>query len=141
MDFTAMRSAWVAADPKLMGGVVPWIGTGAAGNQMPAQQNNMTTQGVNHAASDPELDKMFLATIAELYVKKRLDRWHEVQQKASRFTHSLISRFDQYAVSSSRRGNGMTHLNNTSHGLAGVQKIANQPARNTKCMGSLPVPH
>ena len=124
MDFTAMRAAWVAADPKLMGGVVPWIGAGAALNQMPAQQNNMTTQGVNHAASDPELDKMFLATIAELDVKKRLDRWHEVQQKAFAL-HSfpgIVRVFDQYAVSN-RIGEwtGMSHLNNgLVMGLAGV---------------------
>jgi peptide/nickel transport system substrate-binding protein len=127
MDFTAMRSSWVAADPKLMGGVVPWIGVGSgtAGNQMPAQQNNMTTQGVNHAASDPDLDRMFLDTIAELDVKKRLDKWHEVQQKAFAL-HSFpgVSRvYDQYAVSNKvGEWNGMTHLNNAFvMGLAGVQ--------------------
>jgi peptide/nickel transport system substrate-binding protein len=124
MDFTAMRSAWVAADPKLMGGVVPWIGAGAALNQMPAQQNNMTTQGVNHAASDPELDKMFLDTIAELDVKKRLDSWHEVQQKAFAL-HSfpgLVRVYDQYAVSNKvGEWTGMSHLNNgLVMGLAGV---------------------
>jgi len=127
MDFTAMRSGWVAADPKLMGGVVPWIGVGSgtAGNQMPAQQNNMTTQGVNHAASDPDLDKMFLATIAELDPKKRLEMWHTVQQKAFSL-HSFpgISRvYDQYAVSDKvGEWKGMTHLNNALvMGLAGVQ--------------------
>ena len=26
MDFTAMRSGWIGKDPKIMGGVVPWIG-------------------------------------------------------------------------------------------------------------------
>jgi peptide/nickel transport system substrate-binding protein len=125
MDFTAMRSGWVAADPKMLGGVVPWIGAGAALNQMPAQQNNMTTQGVNHAASDPELDRMFLETIAELDVKKRLDRWQEVQKKAFAL-HSfpgIVRVFDQYAVSN-RVGEwtGMSHLNNgLVMGLAGVQ--------------------
>ena len=127
MDFTAMRSAWVAADPKLMGGVVSWIGVGSgtAGNQMPAQQNNMTTQGVNHAASDPDLDAMFFDTIAELDPKKRLDKWHAVQQKAYSL-HSFpgISRvYDQYAVSNKVGAwNGMTHLNNALIiGLAGVE--------------------
>jgi len=106
---------------------VPWIGVGSgtAGNQMPAQQNNMTTQGVNHAASDPDLDKMFLDTIAELDPNKRLEKWHAVQQKAFAL-HSFpgISRvYDQYAVSD-RVGEwqGMTHLNNALvMGLGGVQ--------------------
>jgi peptide/nickel transport system substrate-binding protein len=127
MDFTAMRSGWVAADPKLMGGVVPWIGVGSgtAGNQMPAQQNNMTTQGVNHAAGDPELDKMFFDTIAELDPNKRMEKWHSVQQKAFAL-HSFpgISRvYDQYAVSEKvGEWQGMTHLNNALViGLAGVQ--------------------
>lgn len=116
MDFTAMRTNWVAADPNMMGGVVPWIGfgSGSAGNQMPAQQNNMTSKGVNHAANDPELDKMFLDTIAELDAKKRLDMWHTVQQKAYAL-HSFpgITRvYDQYAVSS-KVGEfaGPTHMN------------------------------
>jgi peptide/nickel transport system substrate-binding protein len=128
MDFTAMRSGWVAADPKLMGGVVPWIGVGSgtAGNQMPAQQNNMTTRGVNHAASDPELDQLFLETIAELDPQKRLEKWHTVQQKAFAL-HSFpgISRvYDQYAVSDKvGEWQGMTHLNNALvMGLAGVQQ-------------------
>ncbi len=115
MDFTAMRTNWVAGDPNMMGGVVPWIGvgSGAAGNQMPAQQNNMTSKGVNHAANDPELDKMFADTIAELDAKKRLDMWHTVQQKAFAL-HSFpgITRvYDQYAVSS-KVGEfaGPTHL-------------------------------
>ena len=53
MDYTAMRSGWVAKDPKIMGGVATWIGIGggAAGNSIPAQQNNMTSKGVNQAAA------------------------------------------------------------------------------------------
>jgi peptide/nickel transport system substrate-binding protein len=127
MDFTAMRSAWVAADPKLMGGVVSWIGVGSgtAGNQMPAQQNNMTTQGVNHAASDPDLDRMFFDTIAELDPKQRLEKWHAVQQKAYSL-HSFpgIARvYDQYAVSNQvGEWNGMSWLNNALvMGMAGIQ--------------------
>jgi peptide/nickel transport system substrate-binding protein len=127
MDFTAMRAGWVAGDPKLMGGVTPWVGVGggAAVNQMPAQQNNMTTQGVNHAASDPELDTMFLDTIAELDAKKRLDKWRAVQQKAFAL-HSFpgISRvYDQYAVSDKvGEWNGMSHVTNALvMGLAGIQ--------------------
>ncbi len=127
MDFTAMRSAWVAADPKLMGGVTTWIGVGSgtAGNQMPAQQNNMTIQGVNHAAGDPELERMFLDTIAQLDPNQRLEMWHAVQQKAFSL-HSFpgVCRvYDQYAVSN-RVGDwsGMTYLNNALvMGLAGVQ--------------------
>ena len=128
MDFTAMRSGWVAADPKLMGGVVTWVGVGSgtAGNQMPAQQNNMTTQGVNHASGDPELEKLFFDTIAELDPKKRLEKWHTVQQQAFAL-HSFpgISRvYDQYAVSDKvGEWQGMTHLNNALvMGLAGVQQ-------------------
>jgi peptide/nickel transport system substrate-binding protein len=103
MDFTAMRNGWVSLDPKMSGGVVTWIGTGggSAGNSMPAQQNNMTSKGVNQAAQDPDLDKMFLDMIAELDPNKRLDEWHQVQQKAYSL-HSImgIARvFDQYAVS------------------------------------------
>jgi len=127
MDFTAMRSAWVAADPKLMGGVVPWVGVGSgtAGNQMPAQQNNMTTQGVNHASGDADLEKSFFETIAELNANKRLEMWHAVQQKAYAL-HSFpgVCRvYDQYAVSNKvGEWNGMTHLTNALViGLAGVQ--------------------
>jgi peptide/nickel transport system substrate-binding protein len=127
MDFTAMRTAWVAADPKLMGGVVPWVavGGGTAGNQMPAQQNNMTSQGVNHSANDPELDKMFLDTIAELDPNKRLEKWHAVQQKDYSL-HSkpgIVRAYDQYAVSNKvGEWTGMSHLNNAlMMGMAGVQ--------------------
>jgi peptide/nickel transport system substrate-binding protein len=103
MDFTAMRNGWVNLDPKMSGGVVTWIGTGggAAGNSMPAQQNNMTSKGVNQSAHDPDLDKMFGDMIAELDPNKRLDMWHQVQQKAySLHTILGVARvFDQYAVS------------------------------------------
>lgn len=127
MDFTAMRTGWVSADPKLMGGVVTWIGTGggSAGNTMPAQQNNMTSKGVNQAAHDPDLDTMFFAMIAELDQNKRLDDWHQVQQKAYSL-HSIfgVARvFDQYAVSD-KVGDwtGRTYLNNALiQGLPGIQ--------------------
>ncbi len=127
MDFTAMRNGWVAPDPKMMGGIATWIGIGggAAGNSMPAQQNNMTSQGVNQAAHDPDLDKMFFDMIAELDPNKRLDDWHQVQQKAFSL-HSIegICRvFDQYAVSD-KVGDwtGMDYLANALiMGLTGVQ--------------------
>jgi hypothetical protein len=85
----------------------------------------MTTQGVNHAASDSELDKLFADTISELDTKKRLEKWHTVQQKAFAL-HSFpgISRvYDQYAVSDKvGEWQGMSHLNNALvMGLAGVQ--------------------
>ena len=86
-----------------MGGIATWIGIGggAAGNSMPAQQNNMTSQGVNQAAHDPDLDKMFFDMIAQLDPNKRLEMWHQVQQKAfSLHTIEGICRvYDQYAVS------------------------------------------
>jgi peptide/nickel transport system substrate-binding protein len=127
MDFTAMRNGWVAPDPKMMGGIATWIGIGggAAGNSMPAQQNNMTSQGVNQAAHDPDLDKMFFATIAELDPNKRLEGWHQVQQKAFSL-HSIMGVcrvFDQYAVSD-KVGDwtGLDYLANALIlGLAGVQ--------------------
>jgi peptide/nickel transport system substrate-binding protein len=103
MDFTAMRNGWVNLDPKMSGGVVTWIGTGggSAGNSMPAQQNNFTSKGVNQSAHDPDLDKMFADMIAELDANKRLEQWHQVQQKAYSL-HSILGVarvFDQYAVS------------------------------------------
>ncbi|MBV9577773.1 MAG: ABC transporter substrate-binding protein [Chloroflexi bacterium] len=127
MDFTAMRNGWVAPDPKMMGGIATWIGIGggAAGNSMPAQQNNMTSQGVNQAAHDPDLDKMFFDMIAELDASKRLDDWHQVQQKAFSL-HSIegICRvFDQYAVSD-KVGDwtGLDYLANSFiMGLSGIQ--------------------
>ncbi len=103
MDFTAMRNGWVAPDPKMMGGIATWIGIGggAAGNSMPAQQNNMTSKGVNQVAQDPQLDQMFFDMVAELDPNKRLDDWHQVQQKDYSL-HSCVGVcrvFDQYAVS------------------------------------------
>jgi peptide/nickel transport system substrate-binding protein len=128
MDFTAMRSSWTAADPAIMGGVAPWIGvgSGAAGNQMPAQQNNMTSKGVNQSANDPELDALFFDMIAELDPKKRLDKWQVVQQKAFDLHTCLgVARvFDQFAVSN-KVGEfaGMTHMSNGFIlGLTGVQR-------------------
>ena len=104
MDFTAMRSAWVGKDPKIMGGVAPWmgIGSGSAANNIPAMQNHMTSKGVNISGNDPQLDKDFFAMIAELDANKRLALWHTVQQEAFAL-HSVlgIARvYDQYAVSS-----------------------------------------
>ena len=90
MDFTAMRNGWVAPDPKMMGGIATWIGIGggAAGNSMPAQQNNMTSQGVNQAAHDPDLDKMFFDMIAELDPNKRLEIGTRSSRRPSRCTPS-----------------------------------------------------
>ena len=104
MDFTAMRSAWVGKDPKIMGGVAPWmgIGSGSAANNVPAMQNHMTSKGVSISANDPQLDRDFAAMTAELDVNRRLALWHTVQQEAFAL-HSVlgIARvYDQYAVSS-----------------------------------------
>ena len=103
MDFTALRSAWIGKDPKIMGGVAPWmgIGSGSAANSIPAQQNHMTSKGVNISGNDPQLDKDFFAMMAELDANKRLALWHTVQQEAFAL-HSVlgIARvYDQYAVS------------------------------------------
>lgn len=80
MDFTAFRSAWLAKDPKIMGGVAPWmgIGSGSAANSIPAQQNHMTSKGVNISANDPQLDKDFFAMISDLDPTQRLAQWHTV---------------------------------------------------------------
>jgi ABC-type transport system substrate-binding protein len=127
MDFTAMRNGWVAPDPKMMGGVATWIGIGggAAGNTMPAQQNNMTSQGVNQAAHDEELDKMFFDMVAELDPNKRLEKWHLVQQKAYSL-HTIFGTnrvFDQYAVSDKvGEWTGLNFLPNALiMGLSGIQ--------------------
>ena len=127
MDFTAMRNGWVSPDPKMMGGIATWIGIGggSAGNSMPAQQNNMTSPGVNQAAHDPDLDKMFAAMIAEIDPNKRLEMWHEVQQKDFAL-HSIMGIcrvFDQYAVSDKvGEWTGLDYLANALIlGLAGVQ--------------------
>ena len=103
MDFTAMRSAWVGKDPKIMGGVAPWmgIGSGSAANNIPAMQNHMTSKGVSISANDPQLDADFSAMTAELDLNKRLALWHTVQQEAFAL-HSVLGLarvYDQYAVS------------------------------------------
>jgi peptide/nickel transport system substrate-binding protein len=103
MDFTAMRSAWVGKDPKVMGGIAPWmgIGSGSAANNVPAMQNHMTSKGVSISANDPQLDRDFAAMTAELDASRRLALWHTVQQEAFAL-HSVlgIARvYDQYAVS------------------------------------------
>lgn len=102
MDFTAFRSAWLGKDPKIMGGVAPWmgIGSGSAANSIPAQQNHMTSRGVNVSGNDPQLDKDFFAMVSELDANKRLAQWHTVQEEAFAL-HSVlgIARiYDQYAV-------------------------------------------
>jgi peptide/nickel transport system substrate-binding protein len=102
MDFTAFRSAWLAKDTKIMGGVAPWmgVGSGSAANSIPAQQNHMTSKGVNISGNDPQLDKDFFAMIAELDPNKRMALWKTVQQEAFAL-HSVlgIARvFDQFAV-------------------------------------------
>jgi peptide/nickel transport system substrate-binding protein len=103
MDFTAFRSSWLAKDPKIMGGVAPWmgIGSGSAANSIPAQQNHMTSKGVNISGNDPQLDKDFFAMVSELDANKRLAQWKTVQQEAFAL-HSVLGVarvFDQYAVS------------------------------------------
>ncbi len=127
MDFTAMRSAWLAKDPNIMGGVAPWmgIGAGSAGDDIPAQQNHMTSKGVNVGGNDPQLDQDFFAMTAELDANKRLALWHKVQQEAFAL-HSVLGLariFDQYVVND-KIGDwtGMTYLaNGFLIGLAGVQ--------------------
>jgi tellurite resistance-related uncharacterized protein len=66
MDFTAFRNAWVSKDPKIMGGVATYISFGSAANSIPAQQNHMTSKGVNFSGNDQQLDKDFFAMTAEL---------------------------------------------------------------------------
>jgi peptide/nickel transport system substrate-binding protein len=127
MDFTAMRNGWVAPDPKMMGGIATWIGIGggAAGNSMPAQQNNMTSKGVNQVAQDPQLDQMFFDMVAELNPNKRMEDWHQVQQKDYSL-HSCVGVcrvFDQYAVSDKvGEWTGMDYAADALiMGLAGIQ--------------------
>ena len=103
MDFTAFRSSWLAKDPKIMGGVAPWmgIGSGSAANSIPAQQNHMTSKGVNSSGNDPQLDKDFFAMVSDLDPNRRLALWHTVQQEAFAL-HSVLGIgrvFDQFAVS------------------------------------------
>jgi len=131
MDFTAFRSSWLAKDPKIMGGVAPWmgVGSGSAANSIPAQQNHMTSRGVNISGNDPQLDKDFFAMVAELDANKRLALWKTVQQEAFAL-HSVlgIARvFDQYAVSEKvGEWSGLDYQSGGSNamvlGLTGVKK-------------------
>jgi peptide/nickel transport system substrate-binding protein len=125
MDFTAMRNAWVGKDPKIMGGVATYVSFGAAANSIPAQQNHMTTKGVNITGNDSQLDQDFFAMAAELDAERRLALWHKVQQEsfAQHTVLGLVRVYDQYAVSD-RIGdwNGPTYLpNGFLYGLYGVQ--------------------
>jgi ABC-type transport system substrate-binding protein len=86
-----------------MGGVAPWmgVGSGSAANSIPAQQNHMTSKGVNISGNDPQLDKDFFSMTAELDTNKRVEIWHKVQQEMFAL-HSVLGVariYDQYAVS------------------------------------------
>jgi peptide/nickel transport system substrate-binding protein len=127
MDYTTMRGAWVAKDPKIMGGVAPYvaIGGGTTSNTIIGQQNHYTSKGVNQSGNDPQLDKDFLALTGELDVNKRLALWHSVQQEAFAL-HSVVGVarvFDQYAVSEKvGQWSGPDYLmNGFVLGLSGVQ--------------------
>jgi peptide/nickel transport system substrate-binding protein len=127
MDFTAMRSAWLAKDPKIMGGVTAWMsfGGGSASNFVPGQQNHYTSKGPNLGGNDPQLDKDYFAMVAELDPTTRLALWHKVQQEAFAL-HSvmgLVRIFEQYAVGDKvGEWTGADYLNNGFIvGLAGVQ--------------------
>jgi ABC-type transport system substrate-binding protein len=88
MDFTAFRNAWVSKDPKIMGGVATYISFGSAANSIPAQQNHMTSKGVNFSGNDPQLDKDFFAMTAELDANKRLEAGTRSSKKCSRCIRS-----------------------------------------------------
>jgi peptide/nickel transport system substrate-binding protein len=131
MDYTTMRSSWIGKDPKIMGGVAPFmsLGGGSAANSIPAQQNHMTSKGVNVSGNDPQLDKDFFAMTAELDAEQRLALWHTVQQEAFAL-HSVLGIcrvFDQYAVSDKVGDwNGLDYLNSPSASImalagAGIQ--------------------
>jgi ABC-type transport system substrate-binding protein len=85
----------------------------------------MTLKGVNQVCNDADLDKMFFQMTAELDANKRLDLWHQVQQKAySLHTMVGICRvFDQFAVSDKvGEWTGLNYLyDGMILGLAGVQ--------------------
>ena len=103
MDYSTMRSAWIAKDPKIMGGVTPFmsLGGGSAGSQIPGEQNHYTSSGINSSGNDPQLDNDFAAMTAELDASKRLALWKTVQHEAFAL-HSVLGVaqvFDQYAVS------------------------------------------
>ena len=74
-----------------MGGVAPFmsIGGGSAANSIPAEQNHMTSKGVNVSGNDPQLDKDFFAMTPTSIATKRLALWHTVQQEAFAL-HSVL---------------------------------------------------
>jgi peptide/nickel transport system substrate-binding protein len=124
IDFTTMRSGWIGKDPKIMGNVVPYIGN-SSDRTMAAEQNHMTSNGVNVGGNDPELDKNFLTMISELDPARRLALWQTIQQEAFAL-HSVVGLarvFDQYAVSD-KVGDwtGLDYLSGgLTLGLTGVQ--------------------
>jgi hypothetical protein len=105
------------------------VGSGSAANSIPAQQNHMTSKGVNISGNDPQLDKDFFEMVAELDANKRLALWKTVQQEAFAL-HSVlgIARvFDQYAVSEKvGEWSGLDYQSGGSNamvlGLTGVKK-------------------
>jgi peptide/nickel transport system substrate-binding protein len=101
IDYTTMRSGWIGKDPKLMGGVVPYMGLGSAANDIAGQQNHWTTAGVNLGGNDRAIDQLFSDMRSELDLSKRTAVWQSIQQKAHAL-YSVIGTvrvFDQYAVS------------------------------------------
>ena len=125
IDYSAMRSGWVGKDPKIMGGVVPFVGQGSAANNIAGQQNHYTTSGVNLAGNDPGIDQLFTDMRSELDPAKRLATWQTIQERAHAL-YSVIGTvrvFDQYAVSD-KVGDfgGLDYLYNPFElGLAGIQ--------------------
>jgi peptide/nickel transport system substrate-binding protein len=126
IDYTAMRSGWIGKDPKLMGGVVPYMGLGSAANDIAGQQNHWTTAGVNLGGNDPAIDKLFADMRSELDLAKRTAIWQTIQQKAHAL-YSVIGTvrvFDQYAVSDQVGAwTGLDYLPFPLElGLAGIQR-------------------
>ena len=128
MDYTAMRTAWIAKDPKIMGGVAPFmsLGGGSAAGSIPGQQNHYTSRGVNSGGNDAQLDKDFSAMIAELDANKRLALWHTVQQESFAL-HSVLGVcqvYDQYAVSSKiGEWTGLDYINYPSSSIMALTGI------------------
>ena len=125
IDYTAMRSGWIGKDPKLMGGVVPYMGLGSAANDIAGQQNHWTTAGVNLGGNDPAVDQLFSDMRSELDLSRRTSLWQSIQQKAHAL-YSVIGTvrvFDQYAVSNQVGDwSGLDYLPFPLElGLAGVQ--------------------
>jgi peptide/nickel transport system substrate-binding protein len=125
IDVSAMRSAWIALDPKAAGSVVPWVG-GTRPNNIAGQQNNMTSKGINVAANDQEIDQMYPAMLSELDPAKRLAIWQTIQQRAFAL-HSVVGiarAYQQYAVSDKvGEWTGMDfNILGFELGLTGVQK-------------------